>query len=159
GPKRFDAEATLRPGPFALVVRPEPGTSSELVKAPLAAGRLLAQSIERGTLQRASEIGLVRRFELSEAAIQAFELTVPFGRCIDVALGLDPGAAGAEIRLVSAASGKEIALGRGPHATSTRVCALDAESVKENLKTRVELRVASGAGVGLVATRMSSPSR
>ncbi len=159
GPRRFDAEATLRPGPFALVVRPEPGTSAELVKAPLAAGRLLAQSIERGALERASEIGLVRRFELSEAAIEAFELTVPFGRCIDVALGLDPGAVGAEIRLVSAASGKEIALGRGPHATSTRVCALDAESVKENLKTRVELRVASGAGVGLVATRMSSPSR
>jgi hypothetical protein len=159
GPVRFDAEATLRPGPFALVVRPEPGSSAELVKAPLAAGRLLAQSIERGALQRASDVGLVRRFELSEAAIEAFELTVPFGRCIDIALGLDPGAAGAEIRLVSAASGKEIALGRGPHASSTRVCALDAESVKENLKTRVELRVASGAGVGLVATRMSSPSR
>jgi hypothetical protein len=159
GPVRFDAEATLRPGPFAVVVRPEPGSSAELVKAPLAAGRLLAQSIERGALQRAGDVGLVRRFELSEAAIDAFELTVPFGRCIDIALGLDPGAAGAEIRLVSAASGKEIALGRGPHATSTRVCALDAESVKENLKTRVELRVASGAGVGLVATRMSSPSR
>jgi len=159
GAVRFDAEATLRPGPFAVVLRAEPGSSAELVKAPLAAGRLLAQSIERGALQRASDVGLVRRFELSEAAIDAFELTVPFGRCLDVALGLDPGAIGAEIRLVSAASGKEISLGRGPHAASTRVCALDAESVKENLKTRVELRVASGSGVGLVATRMSSPSR
>lgn len=159
GPVRFDAEATLRPGPFALVLRQEPGSSAELAKAPLAAGRLLAQSIERGALQRAGDVGLVRRFELSEASLDAFELTVPFGRCIDVALGLDRGAAGAEIRLVSAASGKEIALGRGPHSTNTRVCALDADSVKENLKTRVELRVASGAGVGLVATRMSSPSR
>jgi hypothetical protein len=159
GPLRLDAEASLRPGPFALLLHGEPGASVELGKAPLAAGRLLSQVIERGVLRRGSEIGLVRRFELSEASIDAFELTVPFGRCIDVALGLDKGAVGAEIRLVSAASGKEIALGRGPYATSARVCALDAGSVRENLKTRAELRVASGHAAGLVATRMSSPTR
>ena len=159
GTLRFDAEASLRPGPFALVLHGEPGASAELAKAPLAASRLLSQVVERGVLRRASEIGLVRRFELSEASIDAFELTVPFGRCIDVALGLDKGAVGGEIRLVSAATGKEIALGRGPYATGARVCALDATSVRENLKTRVELRVASGNAAGLVATRMSSPTR
>jgi hypothetical protein len=159
GPMRLDAEATLRPGPVALLLHHEAGASTELAKSPLAASRLLAQVVERGVLRRASEVGLVRRFDLSEAAIEAFEITVPFGRCMDVALGLDKGAVGAEIRLVSAASGKEITLGRGPHATSARACALDADSVRENTKTRVELRVAAGAAAGLVATRMLSPVR
>jgi hypothetical protein len=159
GPMRLDAEATLRPGPFALLLHSETGASAELAKSPLAASRLLAQVVERGVLRRASEVGLVRKFDLSEAALEAFDVTVPFGRCVDVALGLDKGAVGAEIRLVSGASGKEITLGRGPYATSARACALDAGSVRENTKTRVELRVASGAALGLVATRMSSPTR
>lgn len=159
GPMRLDAEATLRPGPFAVLLHPEQGASPELSKQPLAASRLLAQVVERGVLRRASDVGLVRRFELSEASIQAFDLTVPFGRCVDVALGLDKGAVGAEIRLVSGASGKEITLGRGPYSTSARACALDADGVRENSKTRVELRVASGSAAGLVSTRMLSPTR
>lgn len=159
GSLRLDAEAGLRPGPFSVLLYGEPGASAELPKAPLAASRLLGHVMERGVLRRAGELGLARRFELSEAAFEAFELTVPFGRCIDVALGLGKGAVGAEIRLVAAGSGKEITLGRGPFATSARVCALDADSVRENSKTRVELRVASGAATALVATRMLSPTR
>jgi hypothetical protein len=159
GAMRLDAEATLRPGPFAVLLHPEAGASPELAKLPLAASRLLAQVVERGVLRRASEVGLVRKFDLSEAAIQAFDITVPFGRCVDVALGLDKGAMGAEIRLVSGASGKEITLGRGPYSTSARACALDADGMRENAKTRVELRVASGAAAGLVSTRMLSPAR
>jgi len=159
GTARLDAEATLRPGPFTVLLNPEPGAPAPLAEAPLAAGRLLANVVERGVLRRGAEIGLVRKYTLSETAFETIELTVPFGRCMDVALALDRGAIGAEIRLVAASSGKEIASGRGPHATSARVCALDAESAQTNLKTRAELRVASGSGVALVSTRMLSPAR
>jgi len=159
GAARLDAEATLRPGPFTVLLNAEPGAPAPLVEAPLAAGRLLANVVERGVLRRGAEIGLVRKYTLSETSLEAIELTVPFGRCMDVAMALDRGALGAEIRLVATSTGKEIAFGRGPHATSARVCALDAESAQTNLKTRAELRVAAGSGVALVSTRMLSPAR
>jgi hypothetical protein len=159
GAYRLDLEATLRPGPFALVVHTESDVPSALSNNPLAAGRLLSQVVSRGVLRRPGEVGQVTAFDLSDSELKFMELTVPFGRCMDVALGLDKNGLGAEVRLVALASGAEVALGRGAHAASARVCSLDAASSQANIKTRVELRVAAGAGKGLVATRMLSPTR
>jgi hypothetical protein len=130
-----------------------------LIANPLAAGRLLASMVSRGVLRRPSEVGQVIETSVSETELETLELTVPFGRCMDVTLALGKTAIGAEIRLVSSRTNAEIALARGPHATSARACSLDATSAKGNLKTRAELRVAAGSGKGLVATRMLSPSR
>ncbi len=159
GTYRLDLEATLRPGPFAVLAHAEGDVPAPLVDNPLAAGRLLSQVVSRGVLRRPGEVGQATPFDLSETEIKSIELTVPFGRCVDVALALDKNGLGAEVRLVASASGNEIALGRGAHATSARVCSLDAASAQSNLKTRAELRVAAGAGKGLVATRLLSPAR
>jgi quinol monooxygenase YgiN len=159
GPARLDLEATLRPGPVSVLLHAEPDVPPALLGSPLAAGRLLAQVVERGVLRRASEIGQVHQLSLSETEIKSLDLTVPFGRCVDVALALGAEGVGAEVRLVVAATATEIAIGRGAHATSARVCALDAGSAENNLKTRAEFRIASGAGKALVATRMLSPVR
>lgn len=159
GPARLDLEATLRPGPVAVVVHADPDSPKPLLAAPLAAGRLLTHVVERGVLRKASEIGQVHEFTLSDTALKTLDVTVPFGRCVDVALALGADGVGAEVRLVAAATGAEIALGRGAHATSARVCSLDAASAESNLKSRAEFRIAAGSGKALVATRMLSPTR
>jgi hypothetical protein len=159
GPARLDVEATLRPGPFSVVLHAESDVPAPLLAAPLAAGRLLAHVVERGVLRKASEIGQVHELALSETELSTLDLTVPFGRCVDVAMALGADGVGAEVRLVTAATGAEIAMGRGAHATSARVCSLDAGSAESNLKSRAEFRIASGSGKALVVTRMLSPTR
>ncbi|MFZ5897478.1 MAG: hypothetical protein ACOY0T_40885 [Myxococcota bacterium] len=159
GPLRLDLEATLRPGPFAVVMHPEAEVPASLLAAPLAAGRLLAHVVSRGVLRRAGDVVQAQEMALSDSAIRTLDLTVPFGRCVDVALALGADALGAEIRLLAMNRGVEIASGRGAHSASARVCSLDAASANENLKTRAELRVAVGSGKALVATRMLTPSR
>jgi hypothetical protein len=159
GALRLDVEATLRPGPFAVVMHAEPEVPASLLASPLAAGRLLSHMVSRGVLRRAGEVVQAQEVSLSDASIHTLDLTVPFGRCVDVALALGADALGAEIRLVAMNHGLEIASGRGAHSASARVCSLDAASASENLKTRAELRVAVGSGKALVATRMLTPTR
>lgn len=159
GPLRIDAEATLRPGPFSVVMHTEAEVPNSLLVAPLAAGRLLGHMVSHGVLRRPGEVVQAQEMQLSDSSIRSLDLTVPFGRCVDVALALGADALGAEIRLVSVNRGLEIASARGAHAASTRVCSLDASTANEHLKTRAELRVSVGKGIGLVATRMLTPAR
>jgi hypothetical protein len=159
GQVRLDLESTLRSGPFSVLLRGEPDTHTALANHPLAAGRLLSHVVERGVLRRASEIGQVTEVLLSATEISTLDLTVPFGRCVDVTLALGADSLGAEIRLVAQATGSQVALARGPHATSARVCSLEAATAQDNLKTRAEMRVQVGSGRGLVATRLLSPAR
>lgn len=159
GSVRLDLEATLRPGPFAVLEHAELDTPQELSRAPLAASRLLHEVVEHGVLQRAAQIGRVHDLSLSDVTLETLDLTVPFGRCVNVALALGEDALGAEVRLVAMSNGSEIGYARGPHAASAQVCSLDASSAKTHLKTRAEFRVAVGSGRALVATRMLSPAR
>jgi hypothetical protein len=119
----------------------------------------LAHVVAHGVLRRPSELGQALEMTLSESALKTIDLTVPFGRCVDVALALGADTLGAEIRLVALRTGAEIAVARGAHATSARVCALEGSSADDNLKTRAELRVSVGSGKALVATRMLNPTR
>ncbi len=159
GSLRLDIEATLRPGPYAVLLHSEAEVPEALLHAPLAAGRLLAHVVAHGVLRRPSELGQALEMTLSESALKTIDLTVPFGRCVDVALALGADTLGAEIRLVALRTGAEIAVARGAHATSARVCALEGSSADDNLKTRAELRVGVGSGKALVATRMLNPTR
>jgi len=159
GRARLDLEATLRPGPFNVVMHNETNVPASLIASPLTAGRLLAHMVSRGVLRRAADMAQAQELALSDASIRTLDLTVPFGRCVDVALALGADALGAEIRLVAASRELEIASARGAHSASARVCSLDAGSASDNLKTRAELRVAVGSGRALVATRMLTPTR
>ncbi|HET9931997.1 MAG TPA: hypothetical protein VFQ35_14945 [Polyangiaceae bacterium] len=159
GSVRLDLEATLRPGPYAVVMHTEAEVPSSLLAAPLAAGRLLGHLVTHGVLRRPGEVVQAQEVQLSDTGIRSLDLTVPIGRCVDVALALGADTLGAEIRLVSVSRGVEITSGRGAHAASARVCSLDASSANEHLKTRAELRVSAGKGIGLVATRMLTPAR
>lgn len=153
---RLDAEALVRPGSYEVELREERETPAILYAYPLAASRLLARMFARGVIKTAHQVGAPQRFNLTSTHLERLDVLIPVGRCVDVTLALDPGANGAEIRLIDKANGHEVALVRGLQSTSTRACALDR---RDTLHATAELRVATGAAVGLVATRMLAPMR
>ncbi len=156
GTYRLDAEALALPGPFLVELREEAGAPKLLESHPLAAGRLLHRMTSRGVISRGGQVGAARSFSLGPVEVQRMEYRVPVGRCVDFTLALGAGARGAEIRLVEANGGEELALSRGHHSTSARACALERSGT---LQVRAELRTQSGEAEGLVATRLLSPRR
>jgi hypothetical protein len=153
---RLDAEAMVRPGNYEVELREERETPEILYDHPLAASRLLGRMFARGVIKTAHQVGAPQKFPLTSTQLERMDVLVPVGRCVDIALALDPGANGAEIRLVDKTTGHEVALVRGLQSTSTRACALDR---RDTLHVTAELRVATGAAIGLVATRMLAPRR
>lgn len=153
---RLDAEALVRPGTYEVELREERETPAVLNDHPLAASRLLARMVARGVIKAAHQVGAPQKFQLTSTKLARMDVLIPVGRCVDLTLALDAGAIGAEIRLIDKADGHEVALARGPQSTSTRACALDRP---DTLNVTAELRVDSGASVGLVATRMLAPRR
>jgi hypothetical protein len=152
GRVRLDAESLARPGPFALELRPEAPTPPALVENPLAASRLLARMIERGVVPTARRVGAVYPHAVSANGLARQKLLVPAGRCLDVTGAIGPGASGLEIRLVVGGD-RELALGRGEHATSARACAVDASGAD----LVAELRVATGNATALLTAHLVDP--
>lgn len=158
GPVRLDAESLARPGEYSVELRREQETAPVLEGFPLAASRLLSHLLERGVIRSGTEAGRVTQHTLTPEHLEAEPLLVPFGRCMDVALGLGPGCSGAEVRLVDQESGEELALGRGTHSASAQVCALTGRA-GGTIHARAELRVNAGRGEGLSATHLSTPAQ
>ncbi len=151
---RLDVEATSLPGPYAVELRRDRDAAAALTDHPLAAGRLLARMTSRGVVRAARQVPAPKPIALTSTTLQRAELLVPVGRCVDATLALGAGATGAELRLVDAADGKEIALARGAWVASARACAIDAATT---LHARAEMRVSAGTTTGLYATRMLAP--
>lgn len=155
GRSRLDLEALARGGPFAIETRKESEAPAALVAHPLAASRLLARMLSRGVIQRASQVTAAKVSQLVPSKQETSKLIVPFGRCMDVDVGLGPGATGAEVRLVNVANEQEIELGTGTDSAGARACALEGQ---KSLEIRVELRTVTGNADAVSATRMLSPS-
>jgi hypothetical protein len=152
GKARVEVEATARPGPFAIEVRREPKAPPALVQAGLAAGRLLSRLNAGADAVSAAQLGDLRALPLDVAQRRSFEARVPERRCLEIGAAVGAGASGIELRVLDAANGAELARGRGPYATATRVCA--GERAKA---LTVEARVATGKGDALVASRTVEP--
>ena len=157
GPVRLDAESSAQPGQYSVELRPEQETAPGLESFPLAASRLLGHLLERGVIRSGTQVGKVTVRTLSPEHLESESLLVPFGRCMDVALGLGPSSSGAEVRILDVLSGQELALGRGTHAASARVCALPGRA-GGTINARAEFRVHGGHGEGLSATHSSTPA-
>jgi hypothetical protein len=155
GPARLDLEALARSGPVVVEQRRFRKVADVLTQHPLAASRLLGRVLTRGTVRRVDQLGLPKLAALSETKRVDLDLLIPIARCADVVLALGPGAAGAEVRIVDKATGKEVDRGLGRHHAAARGCALDRRG---SLQARAELTVTSGSTDALVLTRQISPA-
>lgn len=154
GRGRLDTEALMRPGKYAVEMRDERETPKVLLAHPLAAGRLLSRMLARGVIRSAAQVGAPRVVSLEPTRLEAMDVLVPFGRCVDLTLALGAGAMGAELRLLDKEKDQELELVRGVFSASARACGLDRSN---SLFVRAEMRVTTGATDALVVTRMLSP--
>ncbi len=157
GTARLDTESLARPGAYSIELRVEPEAPASLTASPLAASRLLHHMLEHGLIRNGAQAGKIGHHSLSPERLDSEDVLVPLGRCVDYTLALGPGSTGAEVRFIDSQSGTELAWSRGTHATSARVCAVDAQS-GGTVHARVELRVAAGHSEALSTTHMSTPA-
>jgi hypothetical protein len=150
GRARIDVEALSRPGPFAIEMRRERAANAALVAHPVAAGRLLSALNGKMDLVTAGAAGDAKVLALEPMSLKTFDFVLPDGRCGDVIVGLDPGGAGIDLRLVDGQSGEEFSLTRGRLLAQSRVCA---SGRPRNL--RAELRLGAGKTDALIVMRMA----
>jgi hypothetical protein len=93
--------------------------------------------------------------ELTSTALARRELTLPFGRCLDVTVAIGPGASGVELRLLRK-DGTELGRGLGESSTSVRACAVDA-TAGTGPELTAELRVAVGSAAALLTAHQTDP--
>ena len=153
GKVRLDVEALARGGPFAAEVLPEADAPAVLFDSPLAASRLIARMVGKGSIAASPEVGAVQRLSLDVNKLNGLDVKVPVGRCLEVTAALGPGASGIELRALGA-NNQELSLMRGSFSVSSRLCAVRAG---ETLQARVELRALSGSGEALLASRLDRP--
>ena len=132
GKVRVDLGTRGRPGPYALLVRPEKWKYPVFAAHPLAASRMLARAPEGKT-------GAVRFALLESARRTTHDATVPAGQCLNVAVGASGEGTGLELRLFDAITGEELDRSHGQFSASVRACASAAAR-----PMRLETRATSG---------------
>lgn len=157
GKVRVDASAVIAPGPVTITTQREPDAPAELVRAPLAGGRLVARMLARGVLKRADAIGKVTELSLSAEQLTKLPFMVPLDRCLDIDVAISGNSPGLELRALDADSGVELDSAVGEEAASVRLCAYR-RGAQGSLNVRVELRSVSGTAKALLATRLLSPA-
>jgi hypothetical protein len=157
GKPRLDASAVLAPGPVNIALQREADVPPELLRLPLAGGRLVSRMLSRGVLRRADAIGKVTELALTAEQLVNVPLMVPLDRCLDVNVAIEGNAAGLELRAVDSDSELELDAAVGEEAASARLCAFN-RAAQGSLNVRVELRSVSGTAKALLATRLLSPS-
>lgn len=146
---RLDVEAISRGGPFAVEMRTMAGSFAPLFARPLAASRLLGRLAANDGIRTPKDATGVVELKLNAETLSKERRQVPRGACVDAALALDSGAEGAEIRLIDADTGAEIALARGTRSAMATACALDRST---DLRLDIEMRVGAGSAEALLAT-------
>jgi hypothetical protein len=147
----LDLESRGRPGPFAVLVRPEGWKDAAFTAAPLAASRMLARAADGPSSLLQGTARSVRGGSLDAAHEMTWGETVPAGKCLRVTAGAQGDGTGLELRLADAASGEELDRSHAADAVSVRGCAPEAAA----RDVRVELRATSGKLDVVVGERTS----
>lgn len=145
---RLDVEGVTRGGPFAVELRKGLPSHPSLVDHPLAAGRLLQRYATALRFPSPATPFTPELITVDATAIHATEVVVPEGKCADVVLALGGGAEGADLRLLDAASGDEIALAHGTQSSLASACAARGAGP---LRVRIEARAGVGRTQALLA--------
>jgi hypothetical protein len=145
---RLDVEAEARPGPFAAELRPIAAPPRALIDHPLAASRLLERLYADDTV--VPDLSSISAIELAPSKLARLPIALDAGTCLDVATAVDTTGSGLDLRLTSAHGSETIT--RGRFVTGDRACATDAK-----IDLTAEIRLTTGEGAALVATRRVSP--
>ena len=151
GALRVELETRGRPGPFAVLVRPERWKDPAFAAHPLAAARMLARAADGPSMLHEGAPLAVKSEAVDAARLSAWTESVAAGKCLRVAAGAEGAGAGVELRIFDVATSVEIDRSHGAHAASARACA-PAETARA---VRVELRATNGKRDAIVGERLS----
>ena len=140
GKGHVDLETRGRPGPFALMARPERWHDPVFAAHPLAAGRMMTRASDGGTRILPGVPISARALSLDADHLVAWTETVPPSGCLYVSAGAEGDGGGLELRAFDAATGEELDRSHAQHAVGVRACG-PASVVPV---VRFELRATSG---------------
>jgi hypothetical protein len=148
-PKVFvDLDTRGSPGPFSLTTRKEPWQDAAFVARPLAASRMLSRLLSGPAQILEGAPGQVRALAVEAGKVASFEESIPAGRCVKLATGVEGDGAGVELRVFDAEDWEELDRGGGVRATAVRACAGG-----KPRKVKIEISIAAGKVDAVVAER------
>jgi hypothetical protein len=145
---RLDVEAVSLSGPFEVQMRALHGLPAALSEHPVAAGRLLERMVEGQELKSPRDLGALTVQSVSAELLTTAHAETPASHCVTVAVAVDRGAEGVDLRLLNDETGEELALTHGTYSAMADACAIRAP---EALRVRIEVRVAAGQTAALLA--------
>jgi hypothetical protein len=122
GTARLELETRGRPGPFVVLVRPEPWRSEAFAAHPLASSRMLARATLGPSMLLAGRGGTTRELSLDGSHVVKWTENVPADRCLRITVGAQGNGAGIDLRAFDAAD-DELDRAQAAHAASVRACA------------------------------------
>ncbi|MBX3230245.1 MAG: hypothetical protein KIT84_24565 [Labilithrix sp.] len=147
GKARLDLGTRGRPGPYAVMLRPERWKDAAFAAHPLAASRMLGRF---GPVFDGAP-GRVRAASLDAAKRYVQDANIPAGACLRVAAGVEGEGTGLELRIFDAGSGEELDRGHGQNAASARACA-----GASALGLRIEARATAGRLDAVLGERLGA---
>jgi hypothetical protein len=151
GKVRVDLGTRGRPGPFALLARPEKWKEPAFTSHPLAASRMLARSASPPASLPEGKAGTVRHAVLEPAKRYMQDANIAANSCLRITAGVSGDGTGLELRLFDAVSGEELDRSHGQTAASVRACAsTGARSV------RLEARATAGKLDAILGERIAT---
>jgi hypothetical protein len=149
GKARVDLGTRARPGPYAVLVRPEKWQDPAFVAHPLAASRMLGRAAVPPTWLFEGAVVNVRQALLTASQQSVQSATIPPGACLRVAVGVEGEGTGLEVRLLDAVTGEEVDRSAGQNAASVHACAAGAART-----IRVEARATAGKLDAVIGERV-----
>lgn len=119
----LELEARGRPGPYAVVARPERWQDALFAKSPIAAARMLSAAASGESAHIEGSAVAVKTFTVDATHRAVFDETVKSGQCLDVAIGAEGDGTSIEARVVDTTSQEELDRDSGSLGARVRACA------------------------------------
>lgn len=123
GKARVDLGTRGRPGPYAVLTRPERWKDPAFFAHPLAASRMLGRAASGPSGLHEGAPGSVKHAVLDAAHQHVQNTSVPAGHCLRVAVGVEGEGTGLEARVYDTTNNEEIDRSHGQSAIALRACA------------------------------------
>jgi hypothetical protein len=149
GKARVDLGTRGRPGPFAVLVRPETWKDPAFTAHPLAASRMLGRASASVGATHDGKAGSVRHAVLEPAKRFVHDANISATQCLNVAAGVEGEGTGLELRMFDAVTGDELDRSHGQISASVRACAGNAAR-----SVRVEARATAGKLDAVIGERL-----
>lgn len=152
GKARADLGTRGRPGPFAILVRPERWKDPIFAAHPLAASRMLSRSTgPTSAPSHEGQPGAVRHAVLEPAKRYVHDANIAAHHCLRVAVGVEGEGTGLELRMFDAVTGDELDRSHGQFSASVRACSGSAPA-----SVRIEARASAGKLDAVLGERISA---